>query len=267
MKEGTDLDRLLQRRDGLVAAQEALLGHASFGTARRRASVDPPAGDAAAANAGPRFQHRLAHPPTPPMLAAQLKALVERELGLPVLRVVGEADPVLAWGVAAPGSPFAAVLSRDSDFLVYAGGRLLPFDLLDMRAMTVRPRPTCHMNGRRPSTPTPTSTHIRTGPRAVWRGRGALPGAALPNAAPGRGDAGGQRRHEPPPAAAPAAALPLALRRRAHSGRRRPLCAPAPAAAAAPAGEPAARLSVGARARVAGPGLGGHRGERAEEVD
>ena len=119
-----------------MAAQEALLGHASFGTARRRASTDkgPPAGT----NAGPRFQHGLAHPPTPPLLAAQLKALVEHELGLPVLRTVGEADGVLAWGVAAPGSPYLAVLSRDSDFLVYAGGRLLPFDLLDTRnAMTV----------------------------------------------------------------------------------------------------------------------------------
>lgn len=125
-----------QRRDGLVAAQEALLGHAAFGTARRRASHDP--SPSATTTTGPKFLHRLAHPPTPPLLSAQLKALVEQELRLPVLRTVGEADGLLAWGVAAPGSPFRAVLSRDSDFLVYAGGRLLPFDLLDTATMTVR---------------------------------------------------------------------------------------------------------------------------------
>jgi hypothetical protein len=132
-----------QRRDGLVAAQEALLGHNAFGTARRRASTDRQPSSASSSsnknnNNGPRFQHRVAHPPTPPLLSAQLRALVERELGLPVLKSVGEADGLLAWGVAAPDPPYLAVLSRDSDFLVYAGGRLLTFDLLDMEAMTVR---------------------------------------------------------------------------------------------------------------------------------
>jgi len=117
-----------------VAAQEALLGHNPFGSARRRASHDRSSG---AQGHGPRFQHRPAHPPTPPLLAAQLKALVQGELGLPVLKTVGEADGILAWGVAAPDSPFLAVLSRDSDFLVYERGRLLPFDLLDTAAMTV----------------------------------------------------------------------------------------------------------------------------------
>lgn len=173
MKEGTDLDRLLQvrptlasyrsthaftptisfpptpqnkRRDGLVAAQEALLGHDPFGTARRRASRyqgsvndDDDDPTSASNHSSVVFLHRPAHPPTPPLLSSQLRALVRRELGpAAIVRTVGEADPLLAWGVAAPGSPYLAVLSRDSDFLVYAGGRLLAFDLLNTDAMTVR---------------------------------------------------------------------------------------------------------------------------------
>jgi hypothetical protein len=40
--------------------------------------------------------------------------------------------------VASPSSPFTAVLSRDSDFLVYRDCAMLPPDLLDLHSMTVR---------------------------------------------------------------------------------------------------------------------------------
>ncbi|TFJ81500.1 hypothetical protein NSK_007171 [Nannochloropsis salina CCMP1776] len=111
-KNDTDLDRLLQRRDTLVFLQEMLLQDRRTGGGGRSSSL-----------------------PRPSLLFAQFQRALEDVGGMEVLRTRGEADRLLAEGVAAADSKYYAVLSNDSDFVVHAGCRLLTFDLLRLGTM------------------------------------------------------------------------------------------------------------------------------------